>query len=88
MCIRDRIRERLSVSLAGRLINQVKELSVTVSNLPRVEMSEDPSDDYLLSIAVGGSADYLVTGDQSHLLNLRKVKGTSIISVTDFLDQY
>jgi putative PIN family toxin of toxin-antitoxin system len=83
-----KIRERLSPPLAGRLINQIKELSVSVVNLPDINLSEDPSDNFLLAMAIEGSADYLITGDISHLLHLKKVMGTSIISVTDFLSQY
>lgn len=33
-----------------------------VETLPVVDVSPDPYDNYLLSIAVGGAADYLVTG--------------------------
>jgi len=38
----------------------------------RLSASPDPYDKYLLSIAVGGSVDYLVTGDKSDLLTLKK----------------
>jgi uncharacterized protein len=39
----------------------------------------------LLSIARGGEADYLVTGDKADLLALRHHAGTNIVSVRDFL---
>ena len=56
-----------------------------VKNLPQMNVSPDPYDNYLLSIAVGGNADYLVTGDRRHLLSLKKYDTTSIVSVTDFV---
>lgn len=80
-----KIRERISPSLTGRLINELRNLSVTVDYLPVVDVSPDPYDNYLLSIASGGLADYLVTGDKRDLLSLKKYHGIAIISVKDFL---
>jgi predicted nucleic acid-binding protein len=80
-----KIKERISPVLAGRFINELRDLSVTVDDLPPVDISPDPCDNYLLSICSGGSADYLITGDKQHLPSLKKFDGTSILSVTDFL---
>ena len=80
-----KISTRLKPSLAGRLVNDLRELSVLVENLPIVDVSPDPFDNYLLSIASGGKADYLVTGDKPHLLALGVQGGTKIISVRDFI---
>jgi putative PIN family toxin of toxin-antitoxin system len=80
-----RIRERVNTSLAGRLLNDLRDLAVVVSSLPKVEISPDPYDDYLLSIAQGGSAQYLITGDRRDLLGLKQHGGTTILSVTEFL---
>jgi predicted nucleic acid-binding protein len=43
-----------------------------------------PVDDYLLALAVAGSADVLVTRDED-LLTLRKYGNTEIIYVAEFL---
>lgn len=80
-----KIRERLAPSLAGRLINELRDIAVTVKTLPPVKISPDPHDDYLLAIAVAGGADFLVTGDKRDLLALRHYQGTKIITVRDFL---
>ncbi len=80
-----RIRERLAPALAGRLLNELRDLAVMVGKLPRVEVSPDPHDDYLLAMAVAGSADFLVTGDKLHLLALALHQGTRIVGVRDFL---
>ena len=82
-----KIKERLSPALAGRFINELRDLSVIVDNLPVVDISPDPYDNYLLSIASGGAADYLITGDKRDLLFIKKYAGTSIISVSNFLEQ-
>ena len=41
-----------------------------VKSLPLVDVSPDPYDNYWLSIASGGEADYLVSGDKPDLLAL------------------
>jgi hypothetical protein len=81
-----RIRERLRPSLAGRLINDLRELATVVSDLPVVTLSPDPYDNYLLATALAGSADFLVTGDKRDLLPLARFQGTKIVTVRDFLE--
>lgn len=80
-----KISVRLKSSLAGRLVNDLREIAVLVERLPFVDVSPDPYDNYLLSIASGGGADYLVTGDKPDLLALRLHEGTKIVSVRDFI---
>lgn len=80
-----KIRERLSPSLAGRLINEVRDLAIMVTNLPVVTASSDPYDNYLLAMASAGAADFLLTGDKRDLLGLKLFEGTKIITVRDFL---
>lgn len=80
-----KIRARLKPALAGRLINNLREVAVVVETLPLVDVSPDPYDNYLLAIASGGAADYLVTGDKPHLLALGSHAGTQIVSVRDFI---
>ena len=80
-----KLRERLSPALAGRLINELRELAVMVRDLPEIEASSDPDDDYLLAMAVAGRADFLVTGDKRHLLGLGVFAGTKMLNVRDFL---
>jgi len=80
-----KISARLKAALAGRLINDLRELAVLIDSLPPVEVSPDPDDNDVLSIAFGGAADYLVTGDKPHLLALARHEGTQIVSVRDFI---
>ena len=79
-----KIRSRLNPSIAGRLINDIRDLAVMVNKLNPVDASPDPFDNYLLSIASTGRADYLVTGDKSDLLALKKYDGCLIVSVSEF----
>lgn len=80
-----KLRARLNPALAGRLINELRNLAISVATLPPVDASPDPYDNYLLSIASGGLANYLVTGDKRDLLALRKHEGTAIVTVSQFL---
>jgi putative PIN family toxin of toxin-antitoxin system len=80
-----KIRERLAPALAGRLINEIRDLAVLLTELPVVTASPDPYDNYLLAMAAAGAADFLVTGDKRDLLALKLFEGTKIITVRDFL---
>ena len=50
----------------------------------KISESRDKKDNFLLSLAVDGNADFLVTGD-SDLLILKKIKKTKIVSWSNFL---
>ena len=80
-----KIRERLAPALAGRLINEIRDLASVLTALPVIAVSPDPYDNYLLAMAASGSADFLVTGDKRDLLALKHYEGTKIITVRDFL---
>ncbi len=83
---RPRIRDRYGI---GDRIFDVSfilwEVAELVVHLPEVKVCSDPDDDKFLATAVGGKADYLVTGDVSDLLHLREYKGIAIVSPRDFI---
>ncbi len=81
-----KIRERLSPALAGRLINEMRDLAILLPKLPVVRASPDPNDNYLLAMASAGAADFLLTGDKRDLLILNRFEGTRIINVRDFFE--
>jgi len=80
-----KLRERLTPALAGRLINELRDLAFVLEHIPTVTVAPDPYDNYLLAIAAAGSADFFVTGDKRDLLGLDLYGGTKIITVRDFL---
>jgi putative PIN family toxin of toxin-antitoxin system len=57
------------------------EISIPVNGVCR-----DPHDDMFLSVALNGTARYLVTGDQD-LLVLKKSAGTHLITVAELLEK-
>lgn len=81
-----KIRERMTPALAGRLINELREIAIVVENLPQVTACADPFDNFLLAMAVAGAADFLVTGDKRDLLGLRLYEGIRIATPRDVLE--
>jgi len=45
----------------------------------------DPDDEMILECALAAEADYIVSGDKKHLLPLRRFRGISIVSPSEFL---
>jgi len=80
-----KIRARMAPALAGRLINQIRDMAILISDLPVVTASLDPEDNYLLAMASAGSAEFLVTGDKRDLLALKLYNGTKIVTVREYL---
>lgn len=70
---------------AGKLVNLLRRLTLQIESHSAVHRSPDPEDDFLLSLAEAGDADFLVTGDKAGLLALKRHKGTRIVSVSQFL---
>lgn len=79
-----RIADLIKPHKAGRLVNQIRKLAEDIGQLPRVNRSPDPGDNFLLALAEAGKADYLVTGDKSGLLALTSHKSTRIITAREF----
>jgi uncharacterized protein len=80
------IAQRLTPALAGRLVNDLREVATMLERLPKLDISPDPYDNYLLAMAQAGDADYLVTGDKRDLLALKQHGRTQIVTVRSALD--
>jgi hypothetical protein len=71
----------------GWLMNRIRERAFLVKRLPKLDVADDPGDNYLLAMAMAmamamaGEADYLVTGDKSDLLVLERHRGTRLVTV-------
>ncbi len=80
-----KLRVSLTPALAGRLVNELRDLAEPVGPLPRVNRSADPYDNFLLAMAQAGRADCLVTGDRRGLLALGRHGATRLVTVVAFL---
>ena len=75
-----RLRSRIRPAEAGRLVNLLGELAILVVPRVTVDLSTDPFDNFLLSLALGGMADYLVTGDKADVLVIKRLGRTRIVT--------
>lgn len=82
---RDGIRFRIHPAEAGRLVNDLRRLAATIENLPTIDISPDPYDNFLLAMAQAGQADVLVTGDKRDLLALTRHQRTHILTAREAL---
>ncbi|HTO46856.1 MAG TPA: hypothetical protein VML91_04395 [Burkholderiales bacterium] len=69
----------------GWLINRIRERAFLVKRLPKVDVADDPGDNYLLAMAVAGEAEYLVTRGRSDLLALKRHSGTQLVTVQEMV---
>jgi putative PIN family toxin of toxin-antitoxin system len=82
-----RLRPFIEPAAAGAMHNELRRLAVLVVELPVVDASQDPADNFLLAMAQAGEADVLVTGDKHDLLSLKVFQRTRIITARQFLGQ-
>ena len=83
----ERVRPLISSQAAGVLLNELRAHAHMLADLPHVDRSPDPADNFLLAMAQAGEADVLVTGDKHDLLSLKAFQCTRIITARQFLGQ-
>jgi putative PIN family toxin of toxin-antitoxin system len=66
------------------LLTTISEYADFVNVQSKIQICRDPKDNFLLSLAIDGNVDYLITGDKD-LLDLNKFGKTIIISISEFL---
>ena len=81
----EQVRRYFAPAEIGWLINRIGERALLVKQLPKVDVADDPGDNYLLAMAVAGEAEYLVTGDKSDLLALKRHRGTQLVTVQEMV---
>ena len=80
---RPKFRRYFSEARVTELLNIFDYFGKVVEVTSRVEECRDVKDNFLLSLARDGKADYLVTGDDD-LLNMRTFDATQIVSYRQF----
>jgi len=78
------LRERIRTEAAAALLEALeKDAFMTPGYLALSGVTPDPNDDAVISCAVEGDADYIVSRDM-HLLRLREYEGIQIIDPAEF----
>ncbi len=71
------------------LKNLTRVATILVNPGLRIDLiKEDPPDNKFLECAVEAKVDYLISGDNKHLLPLKNFQGIRIISPSEFLKLY
>jgi len=79
------VRPLLTPATVGRFINDLNRFATVLGQLPTVDRSLDPNDNFLLAMAEASAADYLVTGDKRDVLALKQHGATHIITARAML---
>ena len=65
--------------------NEIRAVAEMIGELLNVTVCSDPADNFLLAMAQAGQADFLVTGDERHLLSLKRHNTTQILSAREMV---
>lgn len=84
---REKFQKQTTDEEITQLIQQIQKIAVFVKgNLPVLGIiKDDPDDDVVLTTALEGNADYIVSGDH-HLLDLGDFRGIKIVKPIEFLN--
>ena len=78
-----RVRKILPAARAGFLMNRMLRDALIVDPLEVADASPDPDDNVIIAVALTGSAAFLVSGDERHMIALKKVGTLRIVTVQE-----
>lgn len=84
---RPKLMKYFGQSALEAILETIEEFAEFIDVTSQIKFLNDSKDDFLLSLAIDGKADYLITGDKE-LLEVKKYGETEIISITEFLLKY
>jgi len=84
---RPHLRSRIAPEEVEALIYNLEAVGFLVSDLPEVDLSPDPKDNPILATAIAGRADFIVSGDKSHMQSLGQVNGIPILTPRNALER-
>ena len=82
---RPKLRKYIPSEELNKILDTIDEFAEFVEVTSETKLCRDPKDNFLLSLAMDGKADYLLTGDDD-ILELKKVGNTKIMKIAEFLD--
>ena len=80
-----RVKRFIESTAAGTMHNELRRLAMLLTDLPAIEASADPGDNFLLAMTLAGDADFLVTGDKRDLLSMGTFRRTRIVTAREML---
>lgn len=81
---RPKFRKHFSIQQLEQILQRITDGADFVEVKSVVGLCRDSKDNFLLSLAIDGKADYLITGD-ADLLDLKKIGQTTIVTLSDYL---
>ncbi len=83
---RDRVMKshKRSIQELQEIIREMADVSSVVPGRIKIEMVRDPDDDKIISAAIEGKADYIVSRDRD-LLDIKEYQGIKIITPEKFM---
>jgi predicted nucleic acid-binding protein len=66
-------------------LQPISTAALLVAELPDIDLSAGPDDNVILTTAIAGEVDLLVTGDKSGLLELKSISGIPIVTPREAL---
>ncbi len=75
-----------SSMLIEEILEKIHQYSIFIKVNSKIDACRDKKDNFLLSLAKDGNADYLLTADYD-LLEMNKFENTLIMTITDFLQK-
>ncbi len=82
------LKDKFKPATAGRLINQLRQNTLVLDELPEVDYSPDPKDNPILATGIAGQVQYIVSGDKRDMLELQKVEGIPIVRAREFINLF
>lgn len=84
---RPKLKRYFEQSAVVAILESIESFAEFIEVKTQISYLQDSKDDFLLSLAMDGKADYLITGDKE-LLEVKKFKETEIISIAEFFAKY
>lgn len=82
---RPRLKARIPSAQVGTMVNLIRKNAVMVT-VKAVNVSADPDDNPIFSMAFEGQAQYIVSADDEHVLIVKKARGVRTIHPKAFLE--
>jgi putative PIN family toxin of toxin-antitoxin system len=83
---RPKFKKYFSLRMLENLLGQIRLRAEFINVTTVINLCRDPKDNFLLSLAKDGHADFLITGDND-LLVLKKLDKTKILTLTEYLSR-